>query len=266
MPRPFSETSAGMPNSISLPLGTLYAFLLVLARISGVVVFVPIPGASASPVTTRAVLSLALTMGLAPVWPTITAVPNPGLLAGWMAGEAAFGVAIGLLAGFLSESFVIFGQMVGLQAGYSFASVVDPNTQADSSVLLVLAQTVSGLLFFVCGLHREVFRIVAASLRTQPPGFLLTAGSVQAIVRLGSTIFVTGLKLAFPVVALLIMVDIALALLGRINAQLQLLPLAFPAKMLVALAMMSAMAVLMPRVYESYAARLFAALPALTGR
>ena len=44
-----------------------------------------------------------------------------------------------------------------------------------------------------------------------------------------------ALRLALPVVALLLMVDVALALLGRLNQQLQLLALAFPAKMLTAL-------------------------------
>jgi flagellar biosynthetic protein FliR len=255
-----------MHSSPSLPIATLYSFLLVLARISGAVVFVPIPGIAAAPATARAVVSLSLTMCLFPVWPPISALPNPGLLTGWMLSEAAFGIGIGLLVSFLSESFVVFGQMVGLQAGYSFASVVDPNTQADSSVFIVLAQTIAGLLFFTCGLHLEVFRALAMSLQTQPPGALLSARSVLAVSRLGSTIFSTGLKLAFPVIALLIMVDIALALLGRINSQLQLLTVAFPAKMLVALGMITAMAVLLPHVYRAYAARLVSALPALTGR
>ncbi len=55
-----------------------------------------------------------------------------------------------------------------------------------------------------------------------------------------------GVRLALPVVALLVMVDIALALLGRLNAQLQLLSLAFPAKMLVALLMLGWMAAAVP--------------------
>ena len=33
-----------MPTSVTLSIGTLYAFLLVLARVSGALVFVPLPG------------------------------------------------------------------------------------------------------------------------------------------------------------------------------------------------------------------------------
>ena len=256
-----------MPSEASLPLSTIYSFLLVLARISGAVIFVPIPGSSASPELVRAVFALSLTIALFPFWPAVAVQPGIMLFAGWILSEAALGITIGLVTSFLSEAIGIFGQVVALQAGYSFASTIDPNTQADSGVLVVLAQTVSGLLFFVLGLHREVLRIFCRSLETQPPGaFALTAVTADSVIRLSSSIFTTGLKLALPMIALMVMVDIALALLGRINAQLQLLTLAFPAKMLAALALLSAMAGIIPRVYMGYAEHLFGALSGLVGR
>ena len=213
------------------------------------------------------VLALSITMALAPLWPTVTATPSIGLLAGWLISEAALGITIGLVVSFLSEAFAVFGQMVALQAGYSFASTVDPNTQADSGVILVLAQTISALLFFALGLHRQVIGIFANSLSAQPPGsFALSDGDGRCRSSISSsTIFSTGLRMALPVIALLVMVDMALALLGRINSQLQLLSLAFPAKMLAALALLTAIAGLFPRVYSTYASRLFEALPAVTG-
>jgi flagellar biosynthesis protein FliR len=53
-------------------------------------------------------------------------------------------------------------------------------------------------------------------------------------------------------VALLVMVDVSLALLGRLNSQLQLLSLAFPAKMLTALAVLAWVAPLVPRVLAEF--------------
>lgn len=255
-----------MVSEAGLPVATLCSFLLVLARVAGAIVFIPIPGASAAPEPVRAVFALSLTMALAPFWPAVQPSGVGPLLAS-LAAEASLGLAVGLVVGLAAEAFVIFGQIVGLQAGYSFASTIDPSTQADSSVLTVLAQTVAGLLFFTTGLHREVVRAVVSSLETLPPGaFLLTAGKADLVVRLSSSIFSVGLRLALPVVALLLMVDIALALLGRINQQLQLLTLAFPVKMLASLALLAAMSAIFPAVYRDYAARLFQVLPALTGR
>jgi flagellar biosynthesis protein FliR len=144
--------------------------------------------------------------------------------------------------------------VLGLPAGYGYASTVDPNTQADSGILLVLAQLSAGLLFFALGLDREVFRLFAQSLERIPPGvFVLRPISAQAMVGIASALFSVGVRLALPVVALLAMVDVALALLGRLNAQLQLLALAFPVKMLAALAMLVWLAGLHPRIMRDYA-------------
>jgi flagellar biosynthetic protein FliR len=255
-----------MPSEASVPLTTIYAFLLVLARISGAIIFVPIPGFAAGPEPVRIILALSFTIALFPLWPVIAVAPGMGLLGGWIVSEAALGITVGLVVSFFSEAFGVFGQMVGLQAGYSFASTIDPTTQADSSIFVILAQSISGLMFFCLGLHREVLRLFARSLENIPPGsFAITPAHADALVRLGSSIFSTGMRLAFPVVALMVMVDIALALLGRINAQLQLGSLTFPAKMLAGLALVSAMAGIFPTICQSYAERLFGALPALMG-
>ena len=249
----------------SLPLSAVYAFLVVMARVAGALTFVPIPGASGVPEPARIMLVLSFTMALYPLWPAVPPNPGIGLLTGWLLSEAALGLTIGMVVGFLSEAFLVCGQMVGLQAGYSYASTIDPNTQSDSTVMSLFAQSASSLLFFALGLHREVFRIFARSLETLPPGaFTIKMVTAEAVIRMGSTIFTTGFRLALPVVALLVMIDVSLALLGRINAQLQLLTLAFPAKMMTALAVLAAIAALFPRIYRGYAQHLFEALPALT--
>ena len=85
---------------------------------------------------------------------------------------------------------------------------------------------------------------------------ILDRNWANVVIHAASTIFSTGLRLALPVIALLIMVDLTLALLSRINSQLQLLSLAFPIKMLVALVTVSTILVLFPSVYSSLAERM----------
>ena len=47
--------------TLGLPLSTLYAFLLVLARVAGLVTFLPVPGFRNAPDTVRILLALAIT-------------------------------------------------------------------------------------------------------------------------------------------------------------------------------------------------------------
>lgn len=255
-----------MQAEATIPVTALYGFLMVLSRVSGALVMVPIPGVRNTPQPVRALLALAFTMTLAPMWPEITESPGMGKLVGWLMAEAALGLTVGLAVTLLTEALLFCAQMVGLQAGYGYAQTVDPTTQADASLLLVLAQLVAGLLFFTLGLHREVLRVFARSLEVCPPGqFVVTYATAEGVVRLGAGIFSIGLRLALPVLATLILVDLALALLGRVNAQLQLLMLAFPAKMLLGLVVLSLTAALFPRVYRAYAGEVLAGLRGLTG-
>jgi flagellar biosynthetic protein FliR len=239
-----------MPASLTLSAGTLFGFLLVLVRVAGALVFVPLPGFKGMPEAPRVVLAMGITVALFSRWPLIdSAQATPARLAGWILAEAALGIAVGVSLSIVLEAFAFAAQVLGLQAGYAYASTIDPNTEADSGVLLVFAQLMAGMLFFAAGLDRELIRLFALSLERVPVGrYSLTLSSAEAVVRLGASLFSVGLRLALPVVALLIMVDLALALLGRVNAQLQLLSLAFPAKMLTGLGLLAITAAMFPRI------------------
>jgi flagellar biosynthetic protein FliR len=241
--------------TVDFSVGSLYAFLLVLARVSGFIVFLPVPGFRNTLDAVRVVLSLAITLALYPVWPSLPGVtPSIGQLAVAAFSEAGFGLTVGLAIAFLTETFQMAAQFAGFQAGYGFASTIDPNSQADSSVLQVMSSIFSGVLFFATGLDHQLIRLLAASFQKFPAGqWSPTAASLDGIVRLGGLMFSTGLRLALPVVALLILIDFALALVGRVQQQLQLLSLAFPVKMAAALALLAALAPVVPKLFGTAA-------------
>ena len=240
-----------MHIDLTLNFSRLYGFLLALARVSGVIAFVPIPGVSAGPEASRIVLALALTIALSPIWPwPVVEGPVVGTLLGWIAAEAAFGLTVGVAVAFLLEGVQLAAQMIGLQAGYSFASTVDPSTQADTTSLQLMAQLLGGSLFFALGFDRQVIRILAKSFESNPAGaYALNGSRVEAITRLGSSIFVTGLQLAGPVLALLLLLDIAFAVLGRLTPQLQMLSLSFSIKMLAGMAFLTVILSFFPAVF-----------------
>jgi flagellar biosynthesis protein FliR len=246
-----------MPAELTLSTSTLYGFALVLARVSGALAFVPLPGASAAPPVARVALAGGVTLALAARWPVVApASISAARLAGWAAAEAAVGAALGVCVAFVLEAFVLAAQVLGLQAGYAYASTIDPNTQADSGILLVFAQLAAMLLFLAAGLDRDVLRLFSLSLDKIPPGaYPLGPSAAHALVCLGANVFSVGLRLALPVVAFLVMVDVALALLGRVNAQLQLLALAFPVKMALSLVLLAWGAALFPRILRELAGR-----------
>jgi len=256
-----------MPANLTLPTRLLFGFLLVLARVSGGLVFVPLPGVTAAMAPARVALSLGFTLALVSRWPVLAGPPPGfGVLVSWVAAEAALGLAIGVAVAIVLEAFTLAAQVLGLQAGYAYASTIDPNTEADSGILLVFAQLMAGLLFFASGLDRQVLRLFADTLDRIPPGrFAPGAVQAEALIRLGANLFTFGVRLALPVVGLLVMLDVALALLGRLHQQLQLLSLAFPVKMLTALLVLSWIAASIPRLMLQLAGVVWSTLPRVLG-
>ncbi|MEP6715341.1 MAG: flagellar biosynthetic protein FliR [Terriglobia bacterium] len=232
---------------------TLLGFLFTLARISCVFAFLPLASFRGAPDQTRIVLALAFTLILWPEWKSpVSETVTAGRIVAGLAGEVAIGAAIGLALAITLEVFQVAAQIVNLQAGFGFASTVDPSSGADSTVLLTLAQITAGLLFFATGSDRLLLRALADSLRLCPPeSFAIRRSWGEAVIQFSGAIFSSGLRLAAPIVALLLLADATLAVLGRIQTQIQLVHLTMPIKLGASMVLLAATLPLQPQFFES---------------
>jgi flagellar biosynthesis protein FliR len=252
-----------MPIRSEIGLDVLYGFLLTVARVGGAFILLPIPGFQSVPGIARVVLVVATTVCLFPFWPHVV---FPDLAVGAFViailRETGFGLVLGLAISFLSESLQLAAQFISMQTGFSFASTFDPSSQADSGVFQVLSQLAAGLLFFAFGLHQQLIRMFALSMTSlnwnSEPSLVNTIGTapVEAVIRMGSAMFITALRLALPAVALLLLTDLCLSVISRIQSQMQLLTLAFPVKILLSFFFLSAVMVRWPSIYEKNATAL----------
>jgi flagellar biosynthetic protein FliR len=244
-----------MPAEFAIGTSTLLSFLAVLVRVSGIFAFLSLPGLKEGPEPIKAFFALSFTLALMPMWPAMPPGSlNTGVYFGWIASEAAFGIAVGLCLAVVMEVFLLTAHVLSLQSGLSYASSVDPNSLADSGALTLTANLTAGLLLFATGLHRQIIMALARSLELLPPGsFVIQRATLLDLLQYSGAIFSTGLRLALPVMAFLFMLDMALSLLGRINPGLQLFSLSFPAKIFLTLFIYSQVLVLFPRVFERLA-------------
>ena len=210
----------------------------------------------------RAVVVLAITFALMPSWPAVHLQSlTPSAVASAVLTEMAVGLLIGLGITFLHQSFQVAAQIISLQAGFSFASVFDPSSQADTTVFQLLTQLATGLLFFILGVHQQLLRVLAQSFDVFSQGDrVLSGGSVKVILALGTKMFALGLRLGIPVVTLLLLVEVALALLSRLHAQLPLGNLILSAKTVLSFAFFAAILIRWPTLYEHGARQMFETL------
>ncbi|MCC6262391.1 MAG: flagellar biosynthetic protein FliR [Bryobacterales bacterium] len=251
-----------MPVDLALSEARILSFLLVLSRMSGLLIFLPIPGLRALPESVRPLVAIALTVPLLARAPSLPpGEVSTGTLLVWCLSELCFGLLWGLAVHFLIEAFVLGAQFLALQAGFGYASIIDPSTQADAGLLQVLAQLIASLLFFATGMHRQVLYLLGESITRVPPGsYTPDVAAANQLVQLGTSMFEIAARLSMPLIALLLLIDLSLALLGRVQSQLQLLSMIFPAKLLLSLFVLGLMSTTYVRLYEIFGGKVLAFL------
>ena len=226
-----------------------------MARVSSGLLIVPIPAIKDTSSTARVVLIVSITICLFPVWPVL----NLGDLGGGtflmaIIGETSAGLLLGLALSFIAETFQVASQIITLQSGFSFASTIDPMSQADTNVFQSLTQLATGLLFFVTGVHLQLIKLFGRSFDLfSPANAHLSDLTIQAMLGLGAKMFANGLKMGLPVITLLVLIDLGLAILNRLQAQLQLMLMSFPIKTALSFVFLSALMLRWPSLYQQTA-------------
>lgn len=245
---------------------------LTLVRISGMLLFAPFFSSTALPVRSKAVFAGAVAFLLAPL---VAALPNAQVALSFASilGELAVGLVYGLSLNLLNEMMLFAGQIVGLQFSFSLVNLMDPASSIQTPLLGDLFQLMGTLVIITAGLDRILLASVVRSFRAVPLGtFALAPTAAVAIVHAAAGIFLAALELAAPVLAATLLVEVAVALLGKLSPQLPVMMLTVPFKTLIGLGILTGSLALWPRFIEArfdglldMAERLIAAPATLAG-
>jgi flagellar biosynthetic protein FliR len=205
-------------------------WVLIITRITGLLATFPILGSEQMPLRVRATLAALMATVILPVVPTPAAIPSSALeLIGLMAVELAIGLLIGSVVSWILEAVAFAGSMMDMQMGFSFVQLVDPSTSQSASISGSLMLQIASLLVFVTGLHHQMILALVDSYRVVPIGHGVPLQTLGLVTLIGQ-LLAKGFQLAFPVLAVLFLLDLVLGISGKFMPQLQLLQLSFPLK------------------------------------
>lgn len=208
--------------------GSTAVLALFGARVSGLVLVAPVFSARTVPVMVRAGLVVLLTVLLAPV-ARVAGAAAPVLTPASFLTEALVGFAIGLGAALLVGAAEAAGELMAIQIGLSGAALLDPLNQQNTPVLGQFMQLFAVALLLALDLHLVMLDALGASVRLLPVGAALDVqAGLGEMVRAGAMLFALGLRFAAPVIAAVLVANVALAVLGRAAPQLNILSVAFP--------------------------------------
>jgi flagellar biosynthetic protein FliR len=238
----------------------LSAALLTLIRISSMIALTPFFSSRALPARSKALFSLMLCVLLIPETATVAAQSalrssSAAMVLSFasMCGEVAVGAVYGLTLSMFNEMLLLAGQIIGLQFSFSLVNLLDPASEIQTPLMGDLLQLMGTLVLIGAGLDRVLLASVVRSFRAVPVGsFPLAAisGSAHVLVPMLSGSFFAALQLAAPVLAATVLVEVSVALLGKLSPQLPVVSLTVPLKTLTGLALMIGSLSLWPRFIE----------------
>lgn len=212
-----------------------------LARILALVATAPVLGNNGVPRRVRLGLGLALAIVIAPLAGPIPDVPPAswqGLLI--LSQQILIGVAMGFAMRIVFSAVDMAGELIGLQMGLGFATFFDHIHGVNSPVVAQLMGLVAMLFFLAINGHLLVITALAESFQVMPIGLnLFSPQAAYSVASWGGHVFAAGFTLALPVLAALVITNLALGVLTRTAPQLNVFAVGFPVTLMLGFLMLA---------------------------
>lgn len=225
-----------MEFSEALIVQSIAVYIWPFIRIAACLMAMFTIGSQSVPMIIRLALAVAVT------WCMIETIPSPkyidpfsvpGFLT--VGREFLIGLTLGFITQFIAQIFVVAGQVIAMQTGLGFASLVDPVSGTNTPVVGQFFTVLSTLLFFVIDGHLMLLRLIRLSFFALPINATMPDMPWPEIARFGSMMFVIALGLSISSICAMLLVNFTFGVMTRAAPQLNIFSLGFAVSMLAGL-------------------------------
>jgi len=221
-------------------INTIYflAILMVFLRMLSFCTTVPIFFPKGTPIIMKVFIAGVLSFLIAPIIDTssLQQIDNNIYLIIFIINEIIAGLIMGLITNTVFNIMKMAGQLMDTHVGLGMINLFDPNTNSNSTLIENLMYWISLMIFFLIDGHHLLLQLLIQSFKSIGLGqSLLSLGSVWVAVNSIINYFTIGLKIAIPIVLIILITDIVLGLVSRTVPQLNIMILGLPLKLLVGL-------------------------------
>jgi len=216
------------------------ATLLISLRIAPALAFAPPFTLLRVPAPVRLFLALALAGWLVAGHPAETWQATD-----WRAGlpaaavaELMMGIALGLALQLAFAALLTAGRALDLQAGFGFASMIDPATRAQAPLIGTLFAYAAAAIFFLTSGPADLLALWAATVEQVPLGGGHAGAGIGLLAAYVSAVFVMAFGAGGLAMLVLFLIDLAIAFISRTLPQMNVLMLGFQVKTLATLVLL----------------------------
>jgi Flagellar biosynthesis pathway, component FliR len=152
--------------------------------------------------------------------------------------EITIGLAVAYSARLLFTAVQIAGTIVDFQMGFGVVNVFDPQTETQVSVTAQFQNIITILMFLALDAHHIIIgAIVESFFLINPSQINFSTFTPEIILLLFKATFVTAVKIAAPIMAILFFISVGLGLVARTVPQMNVFIVGFPLQIGVGLLM-----------------------------
>ncbi|MDU3580516.1 fused FliR family export protein/FlhB family type III secretion system protein [Clostridium butyricum] len=191
---------------------------LIFLRISSYFVATKIFFPSGTPIMFKTGFSMILSYGIISGVDhnTVLSIDSNYMIAFYIISEVLTGLILGYITNLVFQAAKLAGSWIDIHAGFSMVTVLDPATQTSTTLMGNLFYFVSLVFFFMINGQELIVKSIYESISIVPLGHTIVyqetvMGAAETIV----DFFVLGVKIALPIVLIIVMTDICLGLITR---------------------------------------------------
>jgi flagellar biosynthetic protein FliR len=203
-------------------------FLWPLIRVGAFFMVAPVIGTQMVPMRIRLILTLLVTMAIAPHLsglPQVDALSPASVV--MVAQNVLIGIALAFFLQLMLQVFVMMGQIVAMQMGLGFASLNDPTNGVVVTVVSQFYLFLATLLFLAMNGHLVMIDVLVESFYTLPVTDGI-GGGLMALVGQGSWLFAAATLMSLPAITALLIINCTLGVMTRAAPQLNIFAIGFP--------------------------------------
>ena len=207
-------------------------FLRIVSFFSISKIFFP----KGTPNTLKVVFSLIFSFGILTSvdYASVNNIVNNYYLITYMVFEVSNGLILGIISNIAFEIVLMAGSLLDLHIGLSMVNTIDPNSETSTTISGNLLHYIALIIFFVINGHHMIIKSLIESFLKLPIGNnLFFQDTMMTVIEIIANYFVIGLKIAIPIVLIIILTDICMGLISRAVPQINVMILGMPIKMLV---------------------------------
>jgi len=234
-----------------IDLSVMERFGILLVRPGMLIALAPALGGAHIPVPVKVGLTVLVCVGLLPSVNVPVNLPELTMSVA-VAREAIIGMSLGFALRALIAGAEFAGHLSGQQIGFSYGATIDPQSGVRNNMLATLYGSLATLGFLAINGHHMVLRALAQSYGALPiGGGHLDASIVSAVRDILALVFVVAIRLAAPIIVVLLVVELVIGLISRASPALNYMVIGYPVRLIVGLTLLAALVPVIPAVTNS---------------